>query len=148
MSYSQHITASPYHVTACDQVIEIQAKYLTDLTDFSKKADAFFTFSLYMINQFAQRDVNTIMNSISMYKLKTTPSIITGSVSCVSFAASSNNITICLPDKDTANQIIEAFNQFMKCRIGDNLKSTPAATVQRILKAGCKFFNLTYRSRT
>ena len=44
---------------------------------------------------------------------------------------------MCLADKATAQMILDTFNQIMKCRIGDNLKNSPAQTVQNVLKASC-----------
>ena len=132
------VTAAPYKIASCEQVVEINAKTLLDYKDFSKKGPAFFTISAYMVNQFEKKDGNTLTVSLSMDKIGNMPSIIPGSVSCVGFLDSNNKqIAICLPDKSTANQVLKAFGDFMKCRMGDNLKDTPAATIKNILKASC-----------
>jgi len=132
------VTAPPYKIASCEQVVEIQAKTLLDYKDFSKKGPAFFTLSAYMVNQFEKKDGNTLKVSLSLDKIGNMPSIIPGSVSCVGFTDSNNKqIAICLPNKSAANQVLKAFGDFMKCRMGDNLNDTPVSTIRNILKASC-----------
>lgn len=132
------VTGPPYKIASCEQVVEINAKTLLNYKDFSQKGPAFFTISAYMVNQFEKKDGNTLKVSISLDKIGNQPAIIPGSVSCVGFSDTNNKqIAICLPDKSTAKLILKAFGDFMKCRMGDNLKDTPAATIQNILKASC-----------
>jgi hypothetical protein len=51
---------------------------------------------------------------------------------------------MCLPNKDNANQMIKAFGQLMKCRMGDNLKDAPASTIKNVLKASCLGLDVNY----
>ncbi len=91
-----------------------------------------------MVNQFEKKDGNTLRVSISMDKILNYPSIITGSVSCIEFSdIHKKRFSMCLPDKETAKNVLIAFSQFMKCRMGDNLKNTPSLTVQKIIRASC-----------
>lgn len=135
---SKIVSADPYTVTSCDQVVEFSGQIISDMNDFSKKSPAFFTISVYMVNQFEKKDGNTLTQSISIDKILTVPNIIQGSVSCINFQdVGGKLIPMCLESKATAKNILKAFNQFMKCRMGDNLKNTPAHTIQNILKASC-----------
>jgi len=140
---SKQVTASPYTVTACDQIVEVSAKTLLDENDFTKKGDSFFTMSVYMINQFEKRDGNTLKQSVSFDKINIAPSIIQGSVSCIRFSDSSyKSFVMCLPDKTSAEGVLKAFNQYKKCRMGDNLKNTPEETVKKLLQASCLGLNV------
>jgi hypothetical protein len=115
------------------------------MNDYTKKSPAFFTISVYMVNQFDKRDGNTLQKSISMDKILVTPQIIPGSVSCIKFADTSfNSISICMPDKTSALKIIEALDNIMKCRIGDNLKNAPVGTINNILSASCLGLDVSY----
>jgi len=110
---------------------------LVDVNDFTKKSPAFFTLSVYLLNIFEKQDINTLIQSVSLNKIITLPQIIPGSVSCINFSNGKKPVTMCLPDKNQANNVIKAFSQIMKCRMGDNLKDTPVTTIQNILKTSC-----------
>jgi hypothetical protein len=132
-----HVNAPPYKISSCEQVVEIEGQVLTDIRDFSQREDAFFTMSIYLINKFKSKVGSSLMESLSMDQIITAPSIVQGSVSCVNFASITRGFSICLKDEATANQILKAYNDLMKCRMGDNLKSATAGTINRILKASC-----------
>ena len=138
-SNSTRIVGTPYKITTCDQVVEIDAERITDYKDYSKKEKAFFTMSIYMVNMFGSKDSNTMKESISLDNFINTPSVLQGSVSCVDFfGMHDKRFSICLPDKETAKNVIDTFNLFLKCRLGDNLKNQPdAKTMKNILKASC-----------
>jgi predicted lipid-binding transport protein (Tim44 family) len=132
-----HVTEAPYKVNSCDQVIEIEARSLTDMNDFAQKEDAFFTLSMYMVNKFQKKDPSTLNNSVMMDSLVNTPAIIPGSVSCLQFAGTTRVINMCMKDKTAAEAVITAYSDLMKCRMGDNLKSATASTIQRLLRSSC-----------
>ena len=111
----KQVTSPPFAISSCDQVVEVSGNILKDMNDFSQKAPAFFTMSVYMINQFEKKDGNTLRQSISIDRILVTPQIIQGSVSCINFQdANGKVIPMCLSDKHTARMILKAFNQFMK----------------------------------
>jgi hypothetical protein len=139
------VSNPPYKVISCDQVVEIEAGTLLDMNDFSKRGNAFFTLSMYMVNQFQKKDGNFLEKSITLDRIINMPEIIQGAVTCIGFFDTSDRyISICPKDKTTANQILDAFSQFMKCRMGDSLRNTPASTVDNILKNSCLGLDVTF----
>ena len=148
MKNSTRILSAPYTVTSCDQVIELSANILTDLNDFSKKAEKFFTLSTYLLNQFDKKDPKALTESIGIEKITDLPHIIYGSVSCVSFNSLERRIIMCLKTDEDARNIIKAFEQFSKCRAGGSLNGD----LIEILQASCMFiyiyFYLLYRFGT
>jgi hypothetical protein len=136
MKNSSRILSPPYTITSCDQVIELSANTLTDLTDYSKKAEKFFTLSTYLINQFDKKDSSTLTDSIGVEKITSLPQIIEGSVSCVSFYSSAKKIIMCLNSVEDANNIIKAFQQFSKCRAGGSIGGDSNDLI-KILEASC-----------
>jgi hypothetical protein len=139
------VSSPPYKVMSCDQVVEIEAGTLLDLNDFTKKGNGFFTISMYMVNQFQKRDGNFLEKSITLDRIISMPKIIQGAVSCIGFFDTGDKyISICPKDINTSNQILDAFSQFMKCRMGDSLRNTPASTVDNILKNSCLGLDVTF----
>jgi hypothetical protein len=92
-----------------------------------------------MANYFEKKDVETLKESITLDKITQLPSIILGTKSCVSVVGGDEIFNICLPDKETAQQIIDAFEAYFKCRIGNNLAPATenAEDMQQVLKNSC-----------
>lgn len=134
------VLSAPFKVKSCDQVIEIEgAKTLTDLNDFSKKEERFFTMSVYMLNEFKKKDSSSLIESISFDKITQVPEILTGSVGCVRFLSGFRKSIVCLDTEDKANQLITAYKDYQKCRRGEGLSAFNSATITNILRDSCKF---------
>lgn len=141
------IPSQPYTVSKCDQILEIQAETLDDINNFLIKSPKFFTMSMYSLNQFSEKKVTSFEQLISLGGLTTVPQIITGSVSCIEFKSYYRNITLCTKTEDEARSIISAFQSFMKCRIGDNLRKkieSPKSKMQTILNKACMGLNISF----
>lgn len=135
------VLSAPFKVKSCDQVIEIEgAKTLTDLNDFSKKEDRFFTMSVYMLNEFKKKDSSSLVESVSFDKVSAFPQILTGSVGCVQFNAESRKSIVCLDSEEKANKLIAAYKDYLKCRRGEGLSALSQAAITNILRESCKFF--------
>jgi len=132
------VTEAPYNLTACNQVIEIAGKTLNNLDDYASRGDGFFTMSIYLVNQFAKKDSSTLQKSIYIDRIKESPSIYHGSVSCIRFYDGNTEIPMCMSDYATAMNVIDSYNKFLKCRMGDNLKiSNDASIITKILSSSC-----------
>ena len=138
-NYPKIIDKAPYVVDSCDQVLYIPGKIITDMNDFSVKTDAFFTLSFYMVNYFEKKEANSLKESFSFDKMFDLPEIIFGSKSCLDYHYFKRKFTMCLPDKETAQQIIDANAAFFKCRVGNDLSPAPIDfdSVAKILKNSC-----------
>ena len=90
--------------------------------------------STYLINQFDNKNSNSLSSSIIVNNIKNLPEILLGSVSCVSFVTFRNTIYICLPNQEEAMAIIRAFLDFQKCRDQKGSKN-----IFNVLKGSCKF---------
>ena len=139
MKNESRILTAPYVVTSCDQVVEIDGHTLTNMNDYSQIATKFFTLSTYLVNQFDKKDSSTLTDSISVDKIAILPSIIEGSVSCVSFYSVYQKIIVCLKTVEEANNVILAFNEFSKCRAGGAIGGNTNNLI-KILETSCMLF--------
>jgi len=133
------LTAAPYKVLSCDQVIVLDGTTFINRKDYQPRKTATFTLSLYMVNEFAQHDGKTMTNSILIQNIDPMPSKIQGAPTCIDFTDTKNmnRIVMCLPDVGTANSVLKAYVDFMKCRAGDNLKAISPLAVRRVFQAAC-----------
>jgi len=133
-------SVAPYRVDKCDRMFYIKAKTLPDYDDYSKKDNAFYTFNLFMINILKDSNVGSLVDSIFLDHIKHVPHILRGSAYCVIFMQddSKKNITMCFEKMENAEQIIESFNKFTRCRRGDNLVELPLSKIKSLLKRRSK----------
>lgn len=141
------IQANPYQVNKCDQIVQFQAQTLDDLNNFNVKSTRYYTLSMYSIAQFTENKPTAFENLITIGAIQTFPSIITGSVSCIKFESYYKNIIICLNSKEEANNLMNAYKSFMKCRMGDNLSKPiekPADKIKNIINKACMGLDISF----
>lgn len=133
------ITKPPYKLFSCDQVLIIEGQTFKNPKDYQHRKPAVFTLSVYMVNQFDSKDTKTMKNHLLLENITNLPDNIFGAPSCVEFidAKNLNKINICMNSKAEADDLIEVFMDFMKCRMGDNLKSVSQDDLKRVFEAAC-----------
>ena len=100
-----------------------------------------------MLNILESTDSSKLINSIELNNIDRVPSLMKGSKNCVEFNDDKNKKKIILCD-DFVNDILEAFNAFLRCRAGDNLKSENLQKIKKIIlkkKCGAKKTNKTLK---
>lgn len=134
-----NITEPPYEVVSCDQVLVIEGFTFPDPADYSQLKKAVFTMSVYMINEFEELNGKAMKNHILVENITELPELIHGAPRCLDFIDNKNmnKITICFSNTRYAEQAKEAFGNFMKCRMGDNLKDAKKESLQKIFKKAC-----------
>jgi hypothetical protein len=120
------ITTPPYHLSSCDQVLLIEAQRIIEMRDYSTKAKAFFTLSMYLINVFEEKNADKLVDSLSMDKITTLPYVIQGAPKCVNFQGvaqnkTSKNIAMCFDNEEFTGQIIEVYKDLLTCRSGGKI---------------------------
>lgn len=141
------IDASPFKVKKCDEVLSFEAKTLDTLDNFKQQSSKYFTMSMYTINQFKEKKIFSFEKLVTLAGIQETPEIVKGSVSCVSFQSYYRTIYICMKDEAEANNILDAYSQFMKCRMNNNLKQNyekPQAKIQNILNRACMGLDISF----
>jgi len=126
-------------IKSCDQVFQIRGQYLKDMEDYSIKGTAFFTMSMYLINMFDERNPSKLVESISLAHITKVPDRIKGAKNCLDFydGKEKKEIAMCLEDMEKQIEVKEAFQMFMRCRMGDNLSEIPVTTIRKIFQGEC-----------
>lgn len=137
------ISQAPYKVKSCDQVLLIPVKRIMDFNDYCQKQDGFFTMSIYMVNLFEAKDSNKLVESITMDKLNNVPRALAGAPGCIDFRGDTKRIAVCLDSPDMVDQLIQAYMDFMRCRMGDNLKQLSWEEMMKHIMSHCKGQNVT-----
>ena len=125
------ISKPPWNIKSCDQVIQIQAETLPNKKDYTQRTAGFFTLSMYMVNSFASRVSNALLESLNLENIYE-PIQINGALGCLDFIDNIINrrLTICLPNEDLMANLKDAFFRLKRCRNGDNLKESDKGNIR------------------
>ncbi len=138
------ISQAPYVVKSCDQVLLIPVQRIVDFNDYCKKQDGFFTMSVYMVNLFEAKDSNKLLESITLDKITTVPRTLAGAPGCIDFLSGNKRIAVCLKGDELVQQVIQAYQSFLRCRMGDNLKVMSMQEMMKVvMMSACGAKNLT-----
>lgn len=111
------ITQFPYKLYSCDQVLIIEGYTFCDPTDYSTLKKSVFSLSAYVLNQFNDKNPDSLVNQIDFSRLNK-PEPVFGAPSCIEFTNKdkSQKITLCTGNEKKSNKIIELWNEFNLCR--------------------------------
>jgi len=101
-------------------MVILKGQRLVQDNDYATKKDAFFTMSALRINIFDKKNADSLVNSKSMAGLSNHVDVLKGSKNCLFFHDSNNrhhNISMCIDNKNTTNQILDTFDFFTKCSV-------------------------------
>ncbi len=112
------VTGPPYMVQDCNQIFLVDAERIISNSDYSKREKGLFTLSIYLANIFQGKDVNKLVESITLDKMTGAPIHIPGAPGCLDYSAEGKNILVCFASKDIADQLVKASFDFHNCRKG------------------------------
>jgi hypothetical protein len=88
------------------------------MADYSKREKSLLTMTIYMANIFQSKDINKLIDSVTMDRMQQPPVHIPGAPGCLNFAADNKNLAFCAKDKTIADQLVQAYFDFQNCRKG------------------------------
>ena len=126
----------PITVTFCDQVIQYEGQTFINNSDYSNKKDIKFSMSSTFIHLLSKNNGTDLLEAISLSSIVQYPSIIQGTKSCIQFLndKTKQEIIICLKDKVTAENLLSAYEKFIQCRTGINLKINKSIDYFKVTK--------------
>lgn len=140
------VDSPPYEITKCDQVIAMdKIATILDYDDYTTRKPAFATLSAYMFNLFETKNNSKLIESINLAHVKEIPDILVGSKDCILFVDSITyrNASICIKDEGILDNFKAAYDNLMKCRMGNDLKQFDPLTINTVLAKSCNGFSKT-----
>lgn len=131
------ITAPPFKVVECNQILMFNAEYINDMKDFRKRKPAFFTINVLSAYIFESKDANKLIHSSNFTQTSRLTGPLKGARGCIAIDGGKVNadITICFKDEKHAGNLLDAIESFAKCRMGDNLVPIPADQIKKLARA-------------
>jgi hypothetical protein len=125
-SFPALVENAPYKPIDCTQTVILKAQRLLNDYDYANKKEAFFTMNAFRINIFDQKSPDSFVNSIGLKGLNKTVDVLKGSKNCLFFSDINDrhlNLSMCIDDKNTTNQILHAYEFYLECSRNDVVKT-------------------------
>jgi hypothetical protein len=118
------ITQPPYKLKRCDQVVLVKGHRFLDYNDYGNRKPSFFQIGIYVVNIFEGDSTDNLIDSINQEGLSKLPKFIMGTGTCIDIYSDSigKRYPLCLENTDVMKQIQQVFEDFMRCRSGDDLQ--------------------------
>jgi hypothetical protein len=128
-SLGQHLIDSqilepPYKLKRCDQVVLVKGQRFIDYNDYGNRKPTFYEIGIYVVNIFEGESTDNLIDSLDQAGISKMPKFLRGTGTCLDLysASSGKRYPICLQNTDVMKQIRQVFEDFLKCRNGDDLQ--------------------------
>jgi hypothetical protein len=130
------LNSFPFKVKRCDQIILFPATYINDEDDYRVRRKGFVAITAHYTNLFADHDGQKLIQQVVSSTMRSEPHHLLGARGCVRVPGGvrQKNLNICTTSKNFANNLLDVYNDFARCRIGDNLAPISAAVLKELMK--------------
>jgi len=112
------INKYPFKLNRCDQVVKLKAKFITDMGDYRKRSEGYFTLTSHYVNLYRDSGYKTLLRSILTSESPQVPTHIWGAKGCVLVHApftGDKDITVCLENRKQEKKLQKVFEFFRTC---------------------------------
>ena len=127
----------PFKISECNQFLMFDAEYIEDLSDFRKKKPGFFVINALQVSLYQDKDATKLIHNSTFDSQRKVTSLLPGAKGCISFDSGKviADITICFKDVGHTQSLLDALEDFRKCRSGDNLLPIPPEQIKKLEQA-------------
>jgi hypothetical protein len=114
------IDKAPYELERCDQIVAMNAEYIPNVDDFTKRAQGFFTLTAYHLNRFENHDAASLERAILWADQRIPPSEPQGAENCLLIDGGiyEKPLMVCFKTRDEFNVFKDLIGLFEDCRSG------------------------------
>jgi hypothetical protein len=141
-SLGQHLKESqirepPFKLERCDQVVLVQGERFLSYYDYGLRKPTFFEIGIYVVNIFEGTNSDKLIDSLEQYKVTKKPQFLIGTGRCLDLYNSSadKRYPICLESDEVMFEIQKVFEDFLRCRNGEDLQGGIHLNCQKELQS-------------
>ena len=114
------VDKAPYELERCDQTVAMNAEYIPNIDDFTKRAQGYFTLTAYHLNRFEKKDGASLEHAILLADQRIPASEPQGAENCLLIDGGSYEkpILICFKTRDEFNIFKDLLSSMEDCRAG------------------------------
>ena len=126
----------PFKVSRCDQIILFPATYINDEDDFRVRNEGYVAITAHYTNLFNDKDGQKLISQVVSTQMRGEPNNLQGARGCIRVHGGKRqkNLNICTNSMNDANNLLDVYRDFARCRYGDNLAPIPAKVLKELMK--------------
>ncbi len=126
----------PFKINRCDSILMFPCVYINDKNNYGIRKEAFCAITAYYTNLYASKDGQKLIQQVLHSLMMLLPQEIQGAEGCVRIGGviGLKDMDICTKSKVEAQNLIEVYRSFSRCRLGDNLAPVPTKDLAQIIK--------------
>ncbi len=125
----------PYKITRCDQIVVFACGFINDDNDYRVRKSAYMAITAHFSNLYADKDGQKLIQQVIHTQMKELPMQISGARGCVRIGGDKGQkpMLICTASRANAENLLEVYKDFTRCRLGDNLTPIPNKDLEMLL---------------
>jgi len=129
------LTGFPFKIQRCDSIVYFPCAYINNLDDYRVRKSGYASITAHYTNLYADKDGQKLIQQVLHSLMPSLPAKVGGAEGCVRVSPDKGQKTMimCVPDKNNAENLLQVYKDFARCRIGDNLKEIPAAQLKKLM---------------
>lgn len=114
------VDKAPFKLDRCDQIVALDAEFIPDLEDFTKRQKAYFTITAYHLNRFETKDIAKLEQSLLFTNSRVKPSEPQGAENCLIIDGGDyeKSLLLCLKNREEFDNIKNLLETYEDCRAG------------------------------
>lgn len=126
----------PFKIERCDQILLFAATYINDEDDYRVRKEGYVAITAHYTNLFADKDGQKLIQQNISSLSRDEPHHLKGARGCIRIAGANDqkNLNICTMSKGFATNLLTVYQDFARCRLGDNLQPISAEVLNQLMK--------------
>ena len=130
------LTDFPFKIQRCDSIVYFAAAYINDFNDYRVRKPGYVSITAHYTNLYADKDGQKLIQHVLHSLMPSLPSLVSGAEGCIKIGGDKGqkNMLICTPTTVNANNLLQVYKDFTRCRLGDNLTEIPKKHLEKLMK--------------
>jgi len=125
----------PFKISRCDQIVLFPCAFINNDDDYRVRKPGFAAITTYYTNLYADKDGQKLIQHVLHAQMPSLPSTLSGAEGCIRVSGDKGQKTmsICVPTKTNAENLLDVYKDFARCRLGDNLTPISAKHLKMLM---------------
>lgn len=126
----------PFKIQRCDAIVYFPCAFVNNMDDYRQRKVGFVSITAHYTNLYADKDGQKLIQQVLHSLMPNLPRLTSGAEGCIQIQGDKGQkkMIICVPTQVNAINLLKVYEDFTRCRLGDNLTDIPPANLKALMK--------------
>jgi len=126
----------PFKIQRCDSIVYFPCAFINNMKDYRQRKVGFVSITAHYTNLYADKDGQKLIQQVLHTLMPNLPRLVSGAEGCIQIQGDKGQkkMIICVPTQVNAINLLKVYEDFTRCRLGDNLTDIPPANLKALMK--------------